>query len=62
MAQKQIILNTPGTGSWPDPGDWNAGNNTIECLGPGANGCSIYPNSPNDGTFDGVSGGNGGGG
>jgi hypothetical protein len=40
MARKYIFLkyNAGATESWSVPSDWNDSDNTIECIGPGANG------------------------
>jgi len=37
-----IRLATTGTHTWAVPSDWNDANNTIECIGPGADGGSNY--------------------
>lgn len=51
-----FLLQTGAAGSWPDPGNWNPANNTIDCLGSGGNGLS------GDAALNNQSGGGGGGG
>lgn len=51
-----IFLTTVGTNTWTVPNDWNNSNNTVECIGSGADGVQVAGTGPSQ-----LGGGGGGG-